>query len=77
MSTFDPKQVYSGMVKRYNPEKGFGFIKATKFQNDIFFHISNVDSSSSANISENNEVTFFVAEGKKGLEAKAVTVSSR
>ena len=75
MSNFDPKQVYSGTVKRYNPEKGFGFIKSAKFQNDIFFHISNVDRSSSADISENNEVTFYVAEGKKGLEAKTVTLA--
>ena len=32
------QEFYTGWVKQYNPDKGFGFIETT--EGDIFFHIS-------------------------------------
>jgi cold shock protein len=55
-----------GVVKFFNESKGFGFIKETATGQDHFVHISGllVDS-----IRENDQVTFELKEGKKGLNA--------
>ena len=63
-----------GKVKFFNTEKGFGFINDTESGQDFFFHISNVNGQESIN--ENDEVEFEVTEGKKGLMAVNITVTS-
>ena len=54
----------TGVVKFYNEAKGFGFIKAENGE-EIFVHVSGLIDQ----IHENDEVTFEVQEGKKGLNA--------
>jgi cold shock protein len=54
-----------GVVKFYNETKGFGFIKDTSTSKEYFVHSSGLKS----NIRENDEVTFDLEEGKKGLNA--------
>lgn len=54
----------TGVVKFYNEAKGFGFIKAENGE-EIFVHVSGLVDQ----IRENDEVTFEVQEGKKGLNA--------
>ncbi len=58
-----------GTVKFYNEAKGFGFIKAENGE-EIFVHASGLKN----DIRENDEVTFEVENGKKGLNAVNVEV---
>ena len=58
-----------GTVKFFNQEKGFGFIKAETGE-EIFVHISGLKN----NIQENDEVTFEVEQGKRGLNAVNVVL---
>ena len=60
----------NGVVKFYNETKGFGFIKEDNGQ-EIFVHASGLQD----NIRENDNVTFDVQEGKKGLNAVNVKLA--
>jgi cold shock protein len=57
-------------VKFYNEIKGFGFIKDNDSSKEYFVHSSGLKD----NIRENDEVTFDLEEGKKGLNAVNVKV---
>lgn len=54
-----------GVVKFFNTEKGFGFIKPDDGSEDIFVHATGV----SEPIRENERVSFETKEGRKGLNA--------
>ena len=54
-----------GTVKFFNNARGFGFIKPTDSNEDIFVHESGLVD----DIRENDRVQFEVEEGKKGLNA--------
>ncbi len=55
----------TGKVKFFNESKGFGFIKEDGSSKEYFVHISGLVDE----IRENDEVTFDLKEGKKGLNA--------
>jgi cold shock protein len=65
------KKMNKGTVKFYNEAKGFGFIKDAQSTKEYFVHSSGVKDS----IKENDEVTFDLEEGKKGLNAVNVRLS--
>ncbi|HEX6227216.1 MAG TPA: cold shock domain-containing protein [Chryseolinea sp.] len=54
-----------GTVKFFNETKGFGFIKPTDSQNDIFVHSSGLIDE----IRENDVVEYDEERGKKGMNA--------
>ncbi len=54
-----------GTVKFFNEAKGFGFIKDSESAKEYFVHSSGLKE----NVRENDEVTFELQEGKKGLNA--------
>jgi len=59
-----------GTVKWFNETKGFGFIAPDDGTNDIFVHISEVQSSGMRNVlNEGDRVEFSVEQGPKGLKA--------
>ena len=60
-----------GKVKFFNEAKGFGFIKENDSETEHFVHISGVNEST---LNEDDEVTFELVEGKKGLNAVNVTL---
>ena len=60
-----------GTVKFFNETKGFGFIKDAESSKEYFVHSSGLSDS----ISENDEVTFDLQEGKKGLNAVNVKLA--
>jgi CspA family cold shock protein len=55
----------TGSVKFFNESKGFGFIKPDDGGEDVFVHIS----ATSEELRENDNVTYNVEQGKKGLNA--------
>lgn len=60
-----------GVVKFFNQTKGFGFIKVEGSGEEIFVHVSGLKEE----IRENDNVTFDVQEGKKGLNAVNVKLA--
>jgi cold shock protein len=61
----------SGTVKFFNETKGFGFIKSNSSNEDIFVHVSGLIDE----IKENDQVTFEVEQGRKGLNAVNVQLA--
>jgi CspA family cold shock protein len=61
----------NGIVKFFNDDKGFGFIKDNNSSNEYFVHSSGLKES----IRENDEVTFDLEQGKKGLNAVNVKLA--
>ena len=59
-----------GTVKFFNDTKGFGFIKEEDSNNEYFVHVSNLIDK----IYENDEVSFDLADGKKGKNAINVEI---
>ena len=55
----------TGTVKFFNNSKGFGFIKDSTSEKEYFVHVSGLNDE----VRENDEVTFDLQEGKKGLNA--------
>jgi cold shock protein len=60
-----------GVVKFFNDSKGFGFIKDESSDKEYFVHVSGLIDE----IRENDEVTFDLQEGKKGLNAVNVKLA--
>lgn len=55
----------NGKVKFFNESKGFGFIKEDNSDQEYFVHVSGLVDE----IRENDDVTFDLQEGRKGLNA--------
>ncbi|HNY01833.1 MAG TPA: cold shock domain-containing protein [Bacteroidales bacterium] len=62
----------TGKVKFFNESKGFGFIVDTESGKDFFVHASGLID----RIRENDDVTFDLVEGRKGLNAVNVKLLS-
>lgn len=62
-----------GTVKWFNAEKGYGFI-AQSNGDDLFVHYSEIQGSGYRTLEEGATVEFEVTQGRKGLQASAVTV---
>ena len=60
-----------GTVKFFNETKGFGFIRDNADGKEYFVHITGVKETT---LNENDEVSFDLVEGKKGLNAVNVTL---
>ena len=60
-----------GKVKWFNERKGFGFIEQ-EGGSDIFVHFSAIQSSGFKTLTEGQQVSFDVVQGKKGLDAENV-----
>ncbi|GET22349.1 MULTISPECIES: cold-shock protein [Prolixibacter] len=60
-----------GTVKFFNDTKGFGFIKDEESNNEYFVHVTGLVDE----IQENDEVTFDLQEGRKGLNAVNVKLA--
>jgi CspA family cold shock protein len=59
----------TGKVKFFDDMKGFGFITPDDGGNDLFVHISGIESDT---LREDQKVTFEIGEGKRGPCAVSV-----
>ena len=59
-----------GTVKFFNESKGYGFIKDNESGNEYFVHVSGLVDE----IKDDDQVSFELAEGRKGLNAVNVKV---
>ena len=53
----------TGIVKFFNTDKGYGFIKPDNGGNDLFVHTTGI---TSGPITEGDSVEFEIGEGRKG-----------
>ncbi|MFO7371092.1 MAG: cold shock domain-containing protein [Bacteroidales bacterium] len=60
-----------GKVKFFNESKGFGFIKDNDTNEEHFVHVSGLIDK----VSEDDEVTFELQQGRKGLNAVNVKLA--
>jgi CspA family cold shock protein len=60
-----------GTVKFFNNAKGFGFIKDAESDNEYFVHVTGLIDE----VKENDEVTFELTDGRKGLNAVNVKLA--
>ena len=61
----------NGIVKFFNETKGFGFIKVDDSEQELFVHVTGLKDK----IRQNDNVTFEIEEGKKGLNAVNVRLA--
>ncbi len=61
----------TGIVKWFNPDKGYGFITQDNGP-DVFVHFSAIAGEGYRNLDENQKVEFDVTQGPKGPQAANV-----
>ena len=63
-----------GIVKFFNGEKGYGFIKPDDGSRDIFVHVTAVEQAGLQALSEGQKIAYEVEPDKKGKGPKAVNL---
>ena len=58
-----------GIVKWFNPTKGFGFIEPEDGSKDAFVHISSVEGSGLSTLAEGQKVSYELVSGREGKMA--------
>jgi len=64
-----------GTVKWFNAQKGFGFITNSENGEDIFVHFSGIATDGFKSLEENQNVTFDITKGARGLQAVNVVLA--
>ena len=67
----------TGVVKFFNGERGYGFIKPDDGGRDVFVHITAVEQAGLKVLNEGQKINFDVEPDKKGKGPKAVTQIER
>lgn len=62
-----------GRVKWFNDQKGYGFI-SREDGDDVFVHFSEIQADGFKTLAENQEVSFDIKEGPRGLQASNVKI---
>jgi CspA family cold shock protein len=62
----------TGTVKRFNSEKGFGFIEPDDGSADVFAHYSQIDARGYRSLEEGQKVQYEVGQGQKGPQAQQI-----
>ncbi len=66
----------TGVVKWFNPTKGFGFIQPDDGGNDVFVHISAVERSSLGSLSEGQKVSYELERDQRSGKMSAGQLQS-
>lgn len=67
-----PAMTVEGVVKWFEPEKGFGFVAPDGGGKDVFVHITALRRSGVATLDPGQRVRVEVVEGRKGQEAERI-----
>ena len=62
----------TGTVKWFNDAKGYGFITPEDGGEDLFVHHTAIQAEGFKSLSEDDKVTYEIAQGPKGLQAQNV-----
>ena len=65
--------MHRGSVKWFNNAKGYGFIVADNFDEDLFIHYSAINVEGYKTLKAGQAVTFDVTPGNRGLHAIDIT----
>src|SRR5271169_2559698 len=69
-----PSTVLEGAVKRFDADKGYGFISPDRGGKDVFIHITALRRSGIVELDPGQRVKVEVVDGRKGLEAERITL---
>ena len=64
----------TGIVKFFNSERGYGFVKPDDGGRDVFVHITAVEQAGLKSLNEGQRISFDVEPDKKGKGPKAVNL---
>jgi CspA family cold shock protein len=64
-----------GTVKRFNEEKGYGFISPDDGDADLFVHHGGIAGEGFKSLDEGAKVTYEATQGKKGMQANNVSMA--
>jgi CspA family cold shock protein len=64
----------TGVVKRFNKIKGYGFITADAGETEVFVHFSEVQSAGYKELKEGQRVSYTLKQGERGEFAAEVNV---
>jgi CspA family cold shock protein len=64
----------TGVVKFFNGEKGYGFIKPDDGGSDIFVHVSALEQAGLHSLNEGQKVSYDIEPDKKGKGPKALNL---
>lgn len=56
----------TGIVKFFNPAKGFGFIRPDDGSKDVFVHVSAVERAGLGSLSEGQKLSYEIERGNDG-----------
>jgi cold shock protein len=69
-----PSLTVEGAVKRFEPEKGYGFIAPDGGGKDVFIHVTALRRSGVTTLDPGQRVRAEVVDGQKGQEAERITL---
>jgi CspA family cold shock protein len=69
-----PSTILEGAVKRFDADKGYGFISLDGGGKDVFIHITALRRSGVAALDPGQRVRVEIVDGRKGLEAERITL---
>jgi len=64
----------TGVVKFFNADKGYGFIKPDDGSGDIFVHVTAVEQAGLRALNEGQKIAYEIEPDKKGKGPKAVNL---
>ena len=64
----------TGIVKWFNPTKGYGFITPDEGGKDVFVHVTAVERAGLAPLAEGQRVSFQVVSDRRGSKAVDLTL---
>ncbi len=63
-----------GVVKWFDPKKGYGFIEAATGQPDVFVHHTSFKAKGLRTLNQGDKVSYETVQGEKGPRAESVEV---
>ena len=64
----------TGIVQRFNNDKGFGFIVSDADGTELFAHFSEIQGSGFRSLDEGQRVEYTPRQGPKGMQATGIRV---